>query len=99
MLGIWIEDDYNKPPFDYESDIKGCFDYSYEKSWFSDPFVQNIIKIIDNTEVIPYKDSYVLDSPVLGIIPPTDLSTGCKSLILLLKTSIPVDGDRMGDNC
>lgn len=47
------------------------FKYDYEDSWIIDPFVKEMIQDVDQSTVL---DSGVIDSPVLGKIPPTGLS-------------------------
>lgn len=65
--------------------------------WFEDPFIQKIVKEIDNTTVI---NAFTLDSPVLGKISYERLSGGAKALILLYKEpSIELWGSLCGDNC
>lgn len=62
-----------------------------------DPFIQEMILDVDQSVVL---DSGVIDSPVLGKIPPTGLSRGAKNLIL-----VKFDKDKIfnastcGDNC
>ena len=56
------------------------FKYDYEDSWIIDPFVKEMILDVDQSVVL---DSGVIDSPVLGKIPPTGLSGGVKTLILV----------------
>ena len=56
------------------------FKYDYEDSWIIDPFVKEMIQDVDQSTVL---DSGVIDSPVLGKIPPTGLSGGVKTLILV----------------
>lgn len=56
------------------------FKYDYEDNWITDPFVKKMIKDVDQSIVL---DSGVIDSPVLGKIPPTGLSGGVKTLILV----------------
>lgn len=73
------------------------FKYDYEDDWIVDPFVREMILDVDQSTVL---DSGVIDSPVLGKIPPTGLSGGGKTLIL-----VKFDKNRMfnastcGDNC
>ena len=57
------------------------FKNDYEDEWIVDPLVKEMIRDVDQSEVI---DSGVIDSPVLGKIPPTGLSGGVKTLILVL---------------
>lgn len=56
------------------------FKYDYEDEWIVDPFVKKMILDIDKSVVL---DSGVIDSPVLGKIPPVSLSGGVKTLILI----------------
>jgi hypothetical protein len=56
------------------------FKYDYEESWIIDPMVKEMIQDVDSSTVI---DSGIIDSPVLGKIPPTALSGGVKTLILV----------------
>lgn len=85
-------------------DIKGAiyntasyFKYDYEDCWITDSFVKEMILDIDQSTVL---DSGVIDSPILGKIPPTGLSGGVKTLIL-----VKFDKDKIfnastcGDNC
>lgn len=73
------------------------FDAYYEQKWLEDPFVEEIIKSIDKSTVFQGK---VIDSPVLGIISPKELSSGCKTLILLYKCPDHVyNASYCGDNC
>lgn len=77
------------------------FNLEYNKDWFNDPLVKEMIKDIDKTEHI--KDA-LFESPVLGTIPATTLSGGVKGLILILKSEQLDDYDAMrssifGDNC
>ena len=73
------------------------FKYDYEDSWIVDSFVKEMIQSVDQSIVL---DSGVIDSPVLGKIPPTGLSGGVKTLIL-----VKFDKDKIfnastcGDNC
>ena len=73
------------------------FKYDYEDSWIVDPFVKEMVLDVDQSVVL---DSGVIDSPVLGKIPPTGLSGGVKTLIL-----VKFDKDQVftastcGDNC
>lgn len=73
------------------------FKYDYEDSWIVDPFVKEMIQDVDQSTVL---DSGVIDSPVLGKIPPVGLSGGVKTLIL-----VKFDKDKVfnvstcGDNC
>lgn len=78
-------------------DVSGYFDGVYEQNWFSSDLAREIVKGIDNTE---YIDGEYFQSPVLGGIPPRDLSSGCKGVLLALnEDDIILSGERFGDNC
>lgn len=73
------------------------FNYNYEKEWFRDPLVKQIVQDIDHSTVIA---DAVIDSPVLDIIGPEKLSNGAKTLILMLKEpEHEFNGTAIGDNC
>ena len=56
------------------------FKNAYEDAWITDPVARQMILDIDKSVVL---DSAVIDSPVLGKIPPVSLSGGVKTLILM----------------
>ena len=56
------------------------FNNTYEEEWLDDPFVRQIIKMVDGSEV---RDRQCIQSEVLGQIPPERLSGGAKALILM----------------
>ena len=73
------------------------FKYDYEDNWITDPFVKKMIKDVDQSIVL---DSGVIDSPVLGKIPPTGLSGGVKTLILVkFEKNKIFNASTCGDNC
>ena len=73
------------------------FKYDYEDSWIVDSFVKEMILDVDRSTVL---DSGVIDSPVLGKIPPLGLSGGVKTLILVkFDTEKIFDVSTCGDNC
>ncbi len=73
------------------------FKYDYEDEWIIDPFVKEMIRDVDGSEVL---DSGVIDSPVLGKIPPVSLSGGVKTLILVKFEKEKVfNASTCGDNC
>ena len=92
MLKIWY---YANT--EYMKDAPSYFDNVYEDEWIEDSFVKEMIQDVDQSTVL---DSGVIDSPVLGKIPPTGLSGGVKTLIL-----VKFDKDKIfnastcGDNC
>lgn len=83
---------------------KGCiknpdryFNLHKEKEWFDRQDVRDIIKNIDNVDVV---DGECLNSKVFGGMSPERLSSGCKSLILLtINPQCNVYASRCGDNC
>ena len=73
------------------------FKYDYEDSWIVDSFVKEMILDVDRSTVL---DSGVIDSPVLGKIPPLGLSGGVKTLILVKFDTEKIFNDSTcGDNC
>ncbi len=73
------------------------FKYDYEDSWIVDPFVKEMILDVDKSIVL---DSGVIDSPVLGKIPPLGLSGGVKTLILVkFEPETIFNASTCGDNC
>lgn len=83
---------------------KGCiknpdryFNLHKEKEWFDRQDVRDIIKNIDDVDVV---DGEYLHSKVFGGMSPERLSSGCKSLILLtVNPQCNVYASRCGDNC
>ena len=73
------------------------FKYDYEDDWITDPFVKKMVKDVDQSIVL---DSGVIDSPVLGKIPPVGLSGGVKTLILVKFEKDKIfNASTCGDNC
>lgn len=72
------------------------FDYNYMDEWFEHETVKDLVKKVDQSDVI---SSQTILSPVLGQIPPVWLSTGVKSLILMYEEDWIISGERLGDNC
>ncbi|MDD6428360.1 MAG: DUF4869 domain-containing protein [Lachnospiraceae bacterium] len=73
------------------------FQYDYEDSWITDPITREMIRDIDKSCVL---DSGVIDSPVLGKIPPVQLSGGVKTLILVRFEKDKIfNASTCGDNC
>ena len=73
------------------------FKYDYEDEWIVDPFVKDMISDVDKSMVI---DSGVIDSPILGKIPPLGLSGGVKTLILVKFNPDKIfNASTCGDNC
>ena len=92
MLNVFFG---NMPEAVYNTAV--FFKNDYEDEWITDPFVIEMIQDIDHSEVI---DNGVIDSPVLGKIPPLGLSGGVKTLILVLFEPGKVfNASTCGDNC
>lgn len=73
------------------------FKFNYNPEWLKDPFVQEMIKDVDKST---YIDGLVIDSPVLGPIPPERLSGGVKTLIMAYeKPELIFDATSCGQNC
>ena len=73
------------------------FKNDYEDAWITDPLVMEMIRDVDHSEVL---DSGVIDSPVMGKIPPTSLSGGVKTLILVrFEPEKVFNASTCGDNC
>ena len=69
----------------------------YHDEWITTPLSREMIADIDKSTVI---DSGVIDSPVLGKIPPTSLSGGVKTLILIENRPDKVfNATNCGNNC
>ena len=92
MLNVFFG---NMPEVVYNTAV--FFKNDYEDEWITDPLVKEMIRDVDHSEVI---DNGVIDSPVLGKIPPLGLSGGVKTLILVLFEPGKVfNASTCGDNC
>lgn len=73
------------------------FKNQYDSKWLEDEDVQDMITDIDKSKVL---SSHAIDSPVMGIVPPTSLSGGVKTLILIKKMPEKLfNASNCGDNC
>lgn len=69
----------------------------YQDEWITDSLSVEMIEDIDDSKVIA---GGVIDSPVLGKIPPTRLSGGVKTLILINNVPDKVfNATNCGNNC
>lgn len=69
----------------------------YEKSWITSPMAREMIADIDRSVV---GEEAVIQSPIVGQIPPTSLSGGVKTLILIANEPQKVfNCSTCGDNC
>lgn len=92
MLRIYFGDKENAV---YNTSV--FFKNRYEDNWITDAFAKEIIKDIDQSEVI---DGNSISSPVLGTIPPVQLSGGVKALLLMKNLPGKVfNASNCGDNC
>lgn len=92
MLSIFFG---NMPEAVYNTAV--FFKNDYEDEWITDPFVKEMILDVDRSTVI---DCGVIDSPVLGKIPPVNLSGGVKTLILVKYEPLKIfNASTCGDNC
>ena len=73
------------------------FNNNYQDEWLDDELVKQIIKDIDQSDVL---NAQIVISPVLGAIPVTQISGGAKAVILMLKKpTLLIHGNSCGDNC
>lgn len=73
------------------------FKNAYEDEWITNPLAREMIFDIDKSTVL---DSAVIDSPVMGKIPPVSLSGGVKTLILMKNERNKIfNASTCGDNC
>lgn len=92
MLNIYFGD---MPSAIYNTEI--YFKNTYEDSWLLDAFASKVIKKVDGSDVL---DAQAIKSPVLGMIPPTALSGGVKTLLLIKNCPNEVfNASTCGDNC
>ena len=73
---------------------------TYEPEWFDDPLVKQMIKDIDDSNVVSYLS---MENPLFGVHSFRELSAGVKTLIMLLKCpdddTFPFWLTKCGDNC
>ncbi len=73
------------------------FKNTFRNEWLEDPFVVDMIKDIDSSDVL---GNGAIKSPVLGVIAPYTLSGGVKTLILIYKQPDKIfNASNCGDNC
>lgn len=77
----------------------GLFDEEYEKEWFDDPFIRKVLKEIDHIDLDKSTAVSFRNSITENIHSHKELSTGCKTLILMYKYPNVVFQARFGDNC
>ena len=92
MLNIYFGD---MPDAIYNTEV--YFKNTYQEDWITDDFAREVIKGVDRSEVL---DKQLIKSPVLGMIPPTLLSGGTKTLLLIKNCPDMVfNASTCGDNC
>ena len=73
------------------------FKNQYDPAWLEDTEVQEMIADVDRSKVL---SNHAIESPVMGIIPPTSLSGGVKTLILIKEMPDQLfNASNCGDNC
>ena len=73
------------------------FKNTYQPEWLTEPFAKEMIRDVDQSEVV---GPQLIQSPVLGPIPPERLSGGVKTLILIWQVPEKVfNASNCGDNC
>ncbi len=73
------------------------FKNQYDPKWLEDKEIQKMIADIDKSKVL---GNYAIESPVMGVIPPTSLSGGVKTLILIKEMPEQLfNASNCGDNC
>ena len=92
MLNIYFGD---MPEAVYNTSV--YFNYTYEDEWLTSDFAKEVIKKIDKSNVL---GPHAIESPVLGVIPPENLSGGTKTLLLMANDPEKVfNALTCGDNC
>lgn len=78
-------------------DTSTFFRNVYLDAWLDDPLAKRMIKSVDKSEVLGER---LIRSKALGLIPPTDLSGGVKTLLLIYNMPDKVfNASTCGDNC
>lgn len=73
------------------------FKNTYDRDWLTKPNTIAMINDVDNSKVL---GGSAIESPVMGIIPPVNLSGGVKTLILIDQVPEKVfNASNCGDNC
>lgn len=92
MLNIYFG---NMPEAIFNTSV--YFKNAYEDAWITDLVAREMIFDVDKSVVL---DSGVIDSPVMGKIPPVSLSGGVKTLILMKNERSKIfNASACGDNC
>lgn len=92
MLNIFFGD---MPGVIYNTSV--YFKNTYDRDWLTKPNTIAMINDVDKSKVL---GSSAIESPVMGIIPPVNLSGGVKTLILIDQVPEKVfNASNCGDNC
>ena len=92
MLHIYFGD---MPDAIYNTSV--YFNNTYKDSWITDQMTKDMIKAVDNSDVI---DAKTIMSPIFGNMSPKKLSNGVKTLILISFDRKKVFyASTCGDNC
>lgn len=93
MLKLWLYQQ-NK---DYIHSAGLIFDAEYEPEWLEEPLIKEMIRDVDDSEVI---SGELIQSPVFGAMPPERLSGGVKTLIMASHDPTRIYNlTSCGDNC
>lgn len=92
MLSIYFGD---MPEAIYNTSV--YFQNQYADSWITSDLSKQMIQDVDHSKVI---SAQLIESPILGAIPPTQLSGGVKTLILMAYDKKHIfNASTCGDNC
>lgn len=92
MLNIFYGD---MPEAIYNTSV--YFKNVYQEEWLTTPRAREMILDVDKSTVL---GNAVIDSPVMGKIPPTSLSGGVKTLLLIANVPDKIfNASTCGDNC
>lgn len=95
MLHVYFGRDTKERGYVFNPDK--YFNYHFDRNWFNSSLNREMIASVDKSIV---KEGAVIDSPVLGLISPMELSKGVKTLILMNERRDKVfNATACGDNC
>lgn len=95
MLHVYFGRDTKERGYVFNPDK--YFDYHFERTWFDDPLNREMVASVDKSIV---RKGAIIDSPVLGLMSPRELSGGVKALILMNERRDKVfNATACGDNC
>lgn len=92
MLNIYFGE---MPEAIYNTNV--YFNNTYKDIWITRPLAKEIIKAVDNSEVL---DERTIMSPIFGTMSPKKLSGGVKTLLLIAFDKKKIfNASTCGDNC